>query len=346
MKLKKIEIENFKGLKHFEMDLCGEDDTPNSLNCLVGNNGSGKTTVLQAIALVLSAATRKNDDLSSLKHAQSSHLQWNGLISERSISRSTKITLKLELEPDEITTTQEVFEIWKHYYAHPITKPDNLTDITLTYEFGQVKCLEGEAALLELQGRFYVKNLTEILSFSEARTFLAKIGDVFWFEQDRNLATSFPMEITSIRQSLVNWWTYHHQKSEKGEDLLVELEKYFKVIFPKTQFVGIEPMKFGASQPGFFFLLQRGDSKPYDIGEMSSGEQIIFSILYQFVFLKIARSIILIDEFELHLHPPQQQSLYASLYKFAPDCQFILTTHSPYLEDVFLKKEMFLMETL
>lgn len=147
------------------MDLCGEDGTPNSLNCMVGNNGSGKTTVLQAIALVLSAATRKNDDLGSLKHASISHLQWNGLIYERSISRSTKITLELELEPDEITTTQEVFEIWKHYYqnnAYPITKPDNLIDIT-----------------------------------------------------------------------------------------------------------------FGAT--GFFFLLQRGDSKPYDIGEMSSGEQIIFS---------------------------------------------------------------------
>jgi predicted ATPase len=351
MKLKQINIENFKGLKCFEMALSGEDDIPNSLTCLLGNNGSGKTTVLQAIALVLSAATRKNEELSSVKNAAISPLRWNGFIYEHGISRSTKIKLALELEPDEITATQEVFEIWKHYYQNQsdnVTKPDDLTEITLVYEFGQVKCLEGAAALLELRGRFFVKTLSEVLSFSEARAFLAKMGDIFWFEQQRHLATTSQLEISSIRQELVNWWTYHHQNYEKGDDLLVELEKHFNVIFPKTQFVGIEPMRQGdyLSHPGFFFLLQRDHSKPYDIAEMSSGEQIIFAILYQFIYLKIARSIILIDELELHLHPPKQQALYASLYQFAPDCQFIVTTHSPYLEDLFLNKEMVIMETL
>jgi predicted ATP-dependent endonuclease of OLD family len=77
---------------------------------------------------------------------------------------------------------------------------------------------------------------------------------------------------------------------------------------------------------------------------MSSGEQVIFSMLYQFVSQNIARSIILIDE--LHLHPPQQQALYANLYKLAPECQFIITTHSPYLEDIFLDNEIVFMESL
>jgi predicted ATP-binding protein involved in virulence len=37
---------------------------------------------------------------------------------------------------------------------------------------------------------------------------------------------------------------------------------------------------------------------------------------------------------ELHLHPPQQQVLISSLQRIGPDCQFILTSHSPYLETV------------
>jgi predicted ATPase len=350
MKLKKIEIENFKGLKHFEMDLHGANDMPRSLTCLVGNNGSGKSTVLQAIALVLSAATRKNEDITS--HAGISSLPWNGFISERSISHSTKIKLELELEPDEITATQEVFEIWKHYYhnlSDNFAKPETLTDITLLYEFGQVKCLEGEATLL--WGRFYINTLLEAMP--EVRRFCSRIGDVFWFDQYRNLATTksstdWANGISSIRQSLMGWWMYHKSEYKTSTDILVDLEKSFNIFFPKTRFVGVEPMKGGADiyQPDFFFLLQRGDSKPYDISEMSSGEQVIFSMLYQFISLNIARSILLIDELELHLHAPLQQGLSAALYQLAPDCQFILTTHSAYLEEVFLNNEFVFMERL
>jgi len=346
MKLKKLEINHFRGIKHFELDLCPEDDTPNALNCLVGNNGSGKTTVLQAIAFVLSTATRKNDDISSLNNTELSSLSWQGY--ERGVSPSTKIKLALELDPDEILAVHELFDIWTQYYPNQssrLTQPDEQTDIHLLYEFGQVKCLEGEAALFELWGRFWVKTLAEFLSFSEGRRFLSRMGDVFWFEQNRQMTDS---TVASIRQELINWWAYHHQDYKNGEDLLVELEQAFGMIFPNTQFVGLEPMKVGTSgnQPRFYWLLQRGDSKPYDIFDMSSGEQTIFAMLYQFVSLKIARSIILLDELELHLHPPQQQAFYASLYKFGSDCQFMMTTHSPYLEDVFLRKERFVMEIL
>jgi len=66
---------------------------------------------------------------------------------------------------------------------------------------------------------------------------------------------------------------------------------------------------------------------------MSSGEQNLFSLLYEFVRMHISHSIVLIDELELHLHPPEQQALYSSLTHFADDCQFIFTSHSPYLSE-------------
>jgi len=352
MKLKKIEIDNFKGLKHFEMDLHGSNEMPRSLICLVGNNGSGKTTVLQAIALVLSAATKKNDDITSLKNAGISSLPWNGFIYERSISRSTRIKLDIEFEPDEVAATKEVFDIWKHYYQNEcnhFVEPDELTDITLIYEYGEVKCIEGAAALFELRGRFYIKTLLDRVS--EVPNFFSRIGDVFWFDQYRNLATTslsadWTSGVSSIRQYLMGWWTYHTSEYKRDIDYLVELEDRFKIIFPKTRFVGVEPMRGGADirQQEFFVLLQKGDLKPYDISEMSSGEQVIFSIFYQFVYLRVVRSIVLIDELELHLHPPEQQALYTSLYKLAPDSQFIITTHSPYIQDVLLDDEMVLME--
>ena len=59
--------------------------------------------------------------------------------------------------------------------------------------------------------------------------------------------------------------------------------------------------------------------------------QAVFPLIYEFVRLDIQRSVVLIDELELHLHPPEQQRLLSALPKLGPDCQFLLTTHSDYL---------------
>jgi predicted ATP-dependent endonuclease of OLD family len=64
---------------------------------------------------------------------------------------------------------------------------------------------------------------------------------------------------------------------------------------------------------------------------MSSGEQAVFPLIYEFVRLDIRRSIVLIDELELHLHPPEQQRVLAALPKIGGDCQFFITTHSEFL---------------
>ena len=48
-------------------------------------------------------------------------------------------------------------------------------------------------------------------------------------------------------------------------------------------------------------------------------------------FGPLNRSIILIDEPEVHLHPLWLRRFYLSLPKFGDDNQFVLTTHSPEL---------------
>jgi predicted ATP-binding protein involved in virulence len=72
---------------------------------------------------------------------------------------------------------------------------------------------------------------------------------------------------------------------------------------------------------------------------MSSGEQAVFPLIFEFTRQNIAKSIVLIDELELHLHPPQQQALLSALRKLGPDCQFIISTHSPYLEKAIPEEE-------
>lgn len=44
-------------------------------------------------------------------------------------------------------------------------------------------------------------------------------------------------------------------------------------------------------------------------------------------------AIILIDEIDCHIHPKWQRKLLSSLRELFPNCQFIVTTHSPFILD-------------
>ncbi|MCP4697832.1 MAG: AAA family ATPase [Gammaproteobacteria bacterium] len=349
MKLTYVEIENFKGLKYFKMDLRGYRNEPRSLTCLTGDNGSGKTTVLQAIALNLALATRKINSLPAF--------QWNGFIPERAVSASTRIKIGLRLDEDEIAATRQVYETWKTMFENPgytsSSSSAGLKEISLVYEANEVTCVEGSDALFELRGRFYVKTLLDA-KFPDIRTYFSRLGDVFWFDQYRNLGNSLPMPdkvvswpegIAAIREYLVGWWMYHTSEYKVERDFIEELQQRLKTVFPGLKLCGPVPMRsVSAPRPeDFFFYVQRNKTGPYDIAEMSSGEQAIFTMLYQLVYLEAMHSIILIDELELHLHPQQQQRLYGALHKLAPDSQFIITTHSPYLEDIIPEERIIRM---
>jgi predicted ATPase len=71
---------------------------------------------------------------------------------------------------------------------------------------------------------------------------------------------------------------------------------------------------------------------PYE--GLSSGEQMVLLFLIGFATERLHRSVILIDELELHQHPLWQRQLYNLLPAMGHDNQFIITTHSDYLRDV------------
>ena len=67
---------------------------------------------------------------------------------------------------------------------------------------------------------------------------------------------------------------------------------------------------------------------------MASGEQVVFALFFELILQRMSHSIVLIDELELHLHPPEQQTLLRALRRSDLDNQYIITTHSRELEEV------------
>jgi hypothetical protein len=183
---------------------------------------------------------------------------------------------------------------------------------------------------------------------------------VFWFDQYRNLGTvlgerepdagekpaeleSWRVGVEQLREYLVGWWAFYTSPPSikgQGKNYIKDLERKFAQLFPGTQFRGTMPRE-GVAAPSakdFYFLLER-DDRLYDLAEMASGEQAVFSLLYDFVRLNITGSVVLIDELELHLHAPAQQALYAALPKLGSDCQFFITTHSEFLTGIIPAEE-------
>jgi predicted ATPase len=359
MKLKHVVIRNFKGIHSLEFPTGTAPSALRSLTALLGDNGSGKTTALQAIALTLSMATRRTRDVSDFS--------WHGFLPERVASLgATFVELLVAFEPEEISLTSDLFREWHdslpsdRRQTMKIVPPSEHAEVTLRFEKGRVASPQGFEAVNQFLGRYYIKVLKD--SRPELRDSFAKLGDIFWFDQHRNLGTlmaedigkegrfvdgywqpyagprdnglpeSWQAGVEQLREYLVGWWGFHTTPNRHGRDFIPLLQASFETVFPGTHFVGIMPRgaSISARANDFYFLIDRAGNV-YDLAEMSSGEQAVFPLVYEFVRLDIKRSVVLIDELELHLHPPEQQRLLAALPKIGPDCQFLITTHSEFL---------------
>lgn len=302
MKIKKAVIDNFKGIRHLELNFCDPyNEEPRPLTAILGDNGSGKTSVLQAIVQALILILQHQDP-------QTPDLIWEGYLVER-ISSLGPTRIDLTLWDDNL---QENFSV--HY--HLGESAGNITPHVSSWGLGSKKI------------------------------------ELFWLTQDRSLGMFHPTQgfknralendwatgVANLRRALGDWWLAHvSPDAESGKDYIKELEVTFSRIYPGTRFLGVQlnPKKVAGWETSptidHYFIMER-EGKKYDIAEMSSGEQAVFAILFEFVRNDIKKGIILIDELELHLHPPEQQALLAALFKIGPDCQFIITTHSPYIE--------------
>ena len=80
-------------------------------------------------------------------------------------------------------------------------------------------------------------------------------------------------------------------------------------------------------------VVETSSNMQIDLASLGSGYEMIFSLIYSFYMSKQSgkKLIILIDEPELHLHPKLQESFVDFILEISKESQVILTTHSPLL---------------
>jgi len=91
MKIKEITLRNYKRFVEEKIVFFYKDGEINDLTLIVGNNGTGKTSLLQAIVMMIAPLTRDNFSIKDI--------DWSGF-EYRFIQSGGRIPLKIEATID------------------------------------------------------------------------------------------------------------------------------------------------------------------------------------------------------------------------------------------------------
>lgn len=141
---------------------------------------------------------------------------------------------------------------------------------------------------------------------------------------------------------------YRNAEDKENEERLSRIDKGITENYVDTQLNAVrnailffipEYSHIHISRKSQLFTLEK-DGKEISLSSMSDGEKEIVTLFGDIARrLSIANpkaqnplfseGIIIIDEIESHLHPSWQRKIIKSLLETFPNCQFIITTHSP-----------------
>jgi energy-coupling factor transporter ATP-binding protein EcfA2 len=352
MHVESIRLRFFKKFRDAQFDFT-DDETglARPLVVLVGENGSGKSTVLQAIAATLGTATRRLHEPADL--------EWPGFdlgLAGNAWSLPSEVTLGVGFSDVELRATVEYFEKVPGLEDRPgIMPPSEDPSVTLTLREGHVRAGISQQ-YFQFRGREYAKQIVKLAE--EGHRVFESVGTVFWYTEHRT-STSLTAEMVVspndmgdlspnggylqydenlLRRRLADLMQFH-ARVERGEyqlrpgqrDLFADIERAYATVFPNRRFEGSVPrseVDEVLSEPWFF--LYDGHHQ-YELSEMSGGERAIFPLIFDFANWQINNSVILVDEIDLHLHPPLQQALIRALPDLGRNNQFIITSHSDWI---------------
>jgi predicted ATPase len=139
-----------------------------------------------------------------------------------------------------------------------------------------------------------------------------------------------------IKQYLINAKAFKQMQSEgtrrsQYDEVIGRMNEVWSLFYPKTeQKLSVEP---AGSEPGegFDLFLMLDAKLRISVDNLSSGQLEILCFAGSMLpeKEKIAPSIIVIDEPELHLDPQWHRLILRAMMKMRPECQFIVGTHSP-----------------
>lgn len=323
MYLEKISLKNYKSIKELEINL-----NP-GINLLIGDNGAGKTSVLEGIAVVLGGLFVNVEGVST-----------KNIVKE-------DVRMLIDTAGDSSTTVT---------YCEPVFVGCNLkTSDEKVFSWNRIKEeISSTHTKTDDKGVCaWMKKLTNqansflpLISFqSAARVWKVRRGD-FGTELKKKLddrrcgyigCLDSSMDVKSIQQ----WCMKQEILALNRGKAISEYETFKGIISVFMKEINeLEEAPEIFYSPQFSELVYRDNKEEMPISKLSAGYQsllwMIMDLAYRVCLLnpdlhdrRQIQGIVLIDEVDMHLHPKWQWNIMKALSVTFERVQFILATHSP-----------------
>ncbi len=351
MYLSKIHIENFKGIKSADFDF------DRSVNIIIGNNGAGKTAVLEAIAVALGGFLSGIDGVNTIHFSRDEirrESQLTGTGSSNVVYR-TPISVETCLELN--TGDRDCADLRMFQFAR---QKKSIKSARSTVEPRDI-CREAQRMANDQKA---ILPVISYQSFSRVTNQKKdKWENPFSDEYSRVVGYVDCLEEAANDKMLINWCRRMEQVSWQQEQTILEYEIVKRTVSKFMQFMQEDENIHIYYDKRTEELLYVNKEGILPIRLLSSGFRnllgMVFDIAYRMAVLNpdlleditsITPGVVLIDEIDMHLHPNWQWKVVDALKNTFPNVQFIVTTHSPIivasckeeklimlqLEDVFL----------
>jgi predicted ATP-binding protein involved in virulence len=311
MRVKELKLHNFRGIKDLHLVF----NTEHQVVVLVGINGVGKSSILDCINILMQYYGKFCDEY-LFSGDRKTEVSNQGLLDSdiRIGDDSTNVNLiNSHNIAWELFRFKEDFESDHYHILENLCKTKNKNSIN--------NIIQGRCEQLE-DTYFYYLSSRHVVDFKGTGTkpFYNIINfERFskWFKETEDLENE---------RRLSDNIEYRHPILESVRRAVYALlgEGYDSLTFKRT----IEKMtvkKFG--QELAVELLSDGEKSLLAmVGHLSRRLAEYYKVLANPLETS---AVVLIDEIELHLHPAWQRMIIPRLTKTFPNCQFIVTTHSP-----------------
>ena len=309
--IKEINIRKVRHLQDLRIIISSEEEDRRHL-ILTGNNGSGKTSLLEAIQTYLDSVSKDNEPYQS----RNALMLYQGALEQARKKNDQNQILQME---ETISRCEETIE--------------NSTagvDLEFSNETGGIKSAFDH-------GNFILAYFGATRAFHSPepkhveKTILKDSYGIN--ESTRSIFLSYLLDLKMTQALAIV--KKDLKKAEDIEEWFDRLQSILRDLYDDPSLL----IEF--NEETFRFSLIVKDREPFDFNTASDGFSAILDIIIDLILRMqlqdkrvtefLVPGIVLIDEIENHLHLELQKKVLSILTELFPNIQFIVTTHSPFV---------------